>query len=237
MKRLFRGSRYANVTATLALVVAMGGTSYAAVALPKNSVGSTQLRNGAVTAAKIKGSAVTSAAVKDGSLTSGDFKRGQLPAGLRGDTGAPGPKGDAGPQGAAGAQGAQGQQGPQGDAGPQGAPGMAKAYAQVIFRVNGPEFEGPHPGFTAVRAPANTGVYCLTPEADVTVHGVAVMASVDYFDSTGFDPSAFALSHPASQAGPLGGCDVADLEVVTLDTLPGEAPAYASGIPFDVIVP
>jgi len=40
MKRMFSNGRYANVTATLALIVALGGTSYAAVVLPRNSVGS-----------------------------------------------------------------------------------------------------------------------------------------------------------------------------------------------------
>ena len=43
----------ANVIAYVALFVALGGTSYAAVSLPKNSVGTTQLRNGAVTPAKL----------------------------------------------------------------------------------------------------------------------------------------------------------------------------------------
>jgi len=40
---------YANVVATLALFVALGGASYAAVELPVNSVGPRQLRAGAVT--------------------------------------------------------------------------------------------------------------------------------------------------------------------------------------------
>ena len=43
----------ANVIAYVALFVALGGTSYAAVSLPKNSVGTTQLRNGAVTPTKL----------------------------------------------------------------------------------------------------------------------------------------------------------------------------------------
>ena len=43
---------YANVVATLALFVALGGASYAAVTLPRNSVGSAQLRNGSVTLSK-----------------------------------------------------------------------------------------------------------------------------------------------------------------------------------------
>ena len=39
---------YANVTATVALLLALGGTSYAALTLPHNSVGPKQIRTGAV---------------------------------------------------------------------------------------------------------------------------------------------------------------------------------------------
>ena len=39
---------YANVVATLALFVALGGSSYAALKLPRNSVGAKQIRSGAV---------------------------------------------------------------------------------------------------------------------------------------------------------------------------------------------
>jgi hypothetical protein len=79
------------VVALAALTVALGGTSYAAVKLPKNSVGSKQIKKNAVTGAK----------VKDHSLFANDFAAGQLPRGPKGDTGAPGPAGVAGPQGAA----------------------------------------------------------------------------------------------------------------------------------------
>jgi hypothetical protein len=44
---------YANVVATLALFVALGGASYAAVSLPNNSVGTAQLRDRAVTQSKL----------------------------------------------------------------------------------------------------------------------------------------------------------------------------------------
>jgi len=82
---------YANVIATLALFLALGGgAAFAASTLGKSSVGSKQLKRNAVTGAK----------VKDGSLSAGDFKAGQLPAGDRGTSG------DRGPQGVAGAPGA-----------------------------------------------------------------------------------------------------------------------------------
>jgi len=86
MKRIFDNGRYANVTATLALIVALGGTSYAAITLPAKSVGSKQLKNRAVTNSKLRASSVTSAKVKNGSLLSKDFKTGQLPAGPPGAT-------------------------------------------------------------------------------------------------------------------------------------------------------
>lgn len=81
---------YANVVASLALFVALGGISYAAIALPKNSVGPKQLKANAVTGAK----------VKDGSLSKADFAPGDLPAGANGAAGPKGDTGAAGPKGA-----------------------------------------------------------------------------------------------------------------------------------------
>lgn len=49
------------IVSVIALVVALGGTSYAAFTLPKNSVGTKQLRKGAITSTKIKNGAVTKA--------------------------------------------------------------------------------------------------------------------------------------------------------------------------------
>jgi hypothetical protein len=42
------------VISILALVVALGGSAYAAINLPKNSVGAKQIKRNAVTRAKIK---------------------------------------------------------------------------------------------------------------------------------------------------------------------------------------
>jgi len=72
---------YANVIATLALFVALGGGAYAALKLPSNSVGTKQLKQNAVVSTK----------VKDASLLAGDFKPGELPQGKVGDQGPPGP--------------------------------------------------------------------------------------------------------------------------------------------------
>ena len=78
---------YANVMATVAVFIALGGGSYAAIKLPANSVGTEQLKKNAVTLKKIKRS--TRAALK-------------------------GRKGDTGPRGATGATGLNGQRGPAG---------------------------------------------------------------------------------------------------------------------------
>lgn len=80
---------YANVTASLALFIALGGTSYAVTQLPRNSVGTTQLRSSAVSTPKIKNGAVTADK-------------------LAGNARVRGPRGAQGPAGPAGAPGPQG---------------------------------------------------------------------------------------------------------------------------------
>jgi hypothetical protein len=61
---------YANVVATLALFVAIGGAgAFAASHLGKNSVGSKQLKKNAVTTAKIKKGAVTAAKIAKETIT------------------------------------------------------------------------------------------------------------------------------------------------------------------------
>jgi hypothetical protein len=94
------------VVACLALLVALGGTSVAAVnQLGRNTVGTPQLQNGAVSNPKLKNNAVNSAKVAPRSLLRSDFAPGQLPAG---PTGPQGPAGPAGPAGAAGPAGVVG---------------------------------------------------------------------------------------------------------------------------------
>ena len=60
---------YANVMATIAVFIALGGASYAALKVPKNSVGAKQLRKNAVRTAKIRKEAVTAAKIRKGTLT------------------------------------------------------------------------------------------------------------------------------------------------------------------------
>lgn len=93
----------------LALFVALGGTSYAAFALPRASVGTRELQRGAVTSAKIADGTVGR---RDLAPSARGGTSGTGPAGPKGDPGPAGPKGDAGPAG------------PVGPAGPKGDPGV-----------------------------------------------------------------------------------------------------------------
>lgn len=66
--------------ALLALFVALGGSAFAALSLPRGSVGTAQLKNGAVTGGKLHSNAVTSGKVKDHSLLGNDIRNGALGA-------------------------------------------------------------------------------------------------------------------------------------------------------------
>lgn len=80
MRRILNSLTYANVMSTIAVFIALGGVSYAAVKLPKNSVGSAQIKKNAVTLNKIAPKA----------------RRALAGAGATGAAGAPGAKGDKG---------------------------------------------------------------------------------------------------------------------------------------------
>ena len=67
MKTLVGRLTYANVMATLAMFVALGGGAYA-IKLKKNSVGTKQLKAGAVTERKLADNSVSGAKVIDGSV-------------------------------------------------------------------------------------------------------------------------------------------------------------------------
>jgi hypothetical protein len=86
-------SSFANAISLIALFVALGGTSLAAVSLTKNSVGAKQIKKDAVRASEIKSRAVGTSEVRNASLLAEDFRAGQLPAGAKGDKGDTGDKG------------------------------------------------------------------------------------------------------------------------------------------------
>jgi hypothetical protein len=157
MSRLVpRMPRHSTIAAYLALFLALGGTSYAVVNLPRNSVGAGELRP----------NAVRSSDVKNRSLKAIDFQRSSL---LKGAPSAPGPVGPAGPSG------------PAGPAGAPGAPGTARAYA----RINPNNCANPGPctlddskGVSAAERDS-TGVYCATAPG-VSSDGVTAAVTVDF---------------------------------------------------------
>lgn len=126
---------YANVMATIAVFIALGGSSYAALKLPKGSVGATQLKRNAVTSPK----------VKPGSLLLSDFRKSQRSR-LRG------PQGPTGPQGSTGSQG------------PPGAAGTATAYGRVAGTDPTPTIVSASPNVSGVKRGlfALAGRFCVT---------------------------------------------------------------------------
>lgn len=96
---------YANVMATVAVFLALGGTSYAALK---------------ITGKDVKDGSLTSRDVKDRSLRARDFSAGALPSGVKGDKGDKGAPGDQGEPGEKGEKGDKGDPGPAGPAGPAG---------------------------------------------------------------------------------------------------------------------
>jgi hypothetical protein len=107
--------------AYIALFVALGGVSYAAVKLPANSVGTKQLKPNAVTLSKIAGSAR-------------DALVGQR--GAKGDPGLPGAKGETGLQGLQGETGLRGLQGETGLRGLQGETGLRGPQGDIALMSN-----------------------------------------------------------------------------------------------------
>ena len=88
----------AMLVALVALVTALGGTSYAAIKL-----GSAGVKNNSLKSVDIKNNSLKSADVRNRSLRARDFRAGELPAGPTGPAGPAGQTGAAGAPGAAGA--------------------------------------------------------------------------------------------------------------------------------------
>ena len=59
---------YANVMATAAVFIALGGTSYAVTALPRNSVGSKQIRDNAVGTGDVRNRSIQSLDIRRGTI-------------------------------------------------------------------------------------------------------------------------------------------------------------------------
>ena len=66
------------VVSMVALLVALGGTSYAAFSLPKNSVGNKQLKNNSVSNVKLRNGSVGNAKLKPGSVSGTNIQNGTI---------------------------------------------------------------------------------------------------------------------------------------------------------------
>jgi hypothetical protein len=203
---------YANVMATIAVFIALGGGAYAAIKLPANSVGSRQ----------IKANAISSSKVKPRSLLASDFRAGQLPRGRQGPQGAQGSQGLPGTNGAAG---------PTGASGTPGEPGSAAAYARlgadgVLDAGSPPQNKNVtqtmvqhNPGATNPGPPVLTGdgVYCFGGLPFTPRNAVVTAGNADTFGGSTFNRFATV----AVQRGQnLGRCDAnhQQVRVVMVDT-------------------
>jgi hypothetical protein len=141
MPRRILGHLRGNAVGYLALFVALGGSSYAAVQLKPGSVHTRTLANRAVTHAKLGRNSVGTTNVANGSLTAADFKAGAIAKGLDGAAGRSGAQGGHGPAGPTGATGATGAQGPAGHDGSASVGVRARQGGSVV---------GAHGGSTTV---------------------------------------------------------------------------------------
>jgi hypothetical protein len=90
--------RYANITATLALFVALGGTATAAVTLDRDSVTAREIAKNAVGSSEIRPEAVRSSELDDETIQLADIAD-RTRRELQGAQGPAGPAGPAGPSG------------------------------------------------------------------------------------------------------------------------------------------
>jgi hypothetical protein len=126
MQEIFRKLSYANVAATVALFVALGGSAAAASGLitsaqiKDGSLRGSDFANRTIGARKLRPNGITGAYVRDHSLTGRDIRNQSLTLaalsplaldqlkGSKGETGPQGPTGPTGPQGSAGPAGPSG---------------------------------------------------------------------------------------------------------------------------------
>ena len=128
LRKLRSRLTYANVMATVAVFIALGGSSDAALRItgrnvPRNALTGADIKN--LTGKDVRNNSLTGADVRslrsgdvaNGTLLAEDFATDQLPAGQQGPAGPAGPAGAPGATGPPGATGAQGQKGADGVSG------------------------------------------------------------------------------------------------------------------------
>jgi hypothetical protein len=215
-----------SVLGLIALFVALGGVSYAAV-----KINGANIQNNSIPGAKLRNGAVTNNKVRANSLQAN-----RLTAAARASLrGAQGPRGAPGPQGLRGERGERGESGPSGAQGPQGPAGTALAYAEVDT-MGGTDLSfvaARTSGFSAVTR-ADQGVYCLAPTAAVVAQAFSAgsptrptVASIE-LGNTSADPAGLTVQVRADAQE----CLPNRFEVIT--TSDGVA---ADDISFTLIVP
>jgi hypothetical protein len=187
---------YANVTATLALVVALGGSAYAVSTITgadvrNESLTGLDIRNGTITGGDIRRGAVNSDDIENGSITQADLHAGVLaalaggaqgPAGPKGDPGPAGPKGDPGAAGAKGdagvpgPAGANGTNGTNGTNGSNGAPGRGIVSGSVSLSspLGDTTTYAPLSDWNSTGTPTEASAQTLSPSVPVTLGDLAV---------------------------------------------------------------
>ncbi len=243
---------YSDVMSTLAAFLALGGVSYAAISLPKNSVAGKHIKKGAV----------ASSDVKDGTLQRGDFKTGVLPStlsdaegddgsdgsdgadgadgvngvdgadGTDGATGPQGPPGPTGPQGPAGPQGPKGNPGVSGPEGPAGPAGTARAYASV----DPADCSGTPVACTVARSkeignvtrPA-TGTYCVSA-FNLSSEFIPAYVSIDASTTSTPHSTAWAMA----QSSFTSECSEGQFVVITKRTT---GDALSNTVGFSIVIP
>ena len=163
------------LAAYAALFIALGGTSYAAVALDANSVGSREIKPRSIRTADLHPSARSMSKARVAQtvqdvLADPTTQVNIHVVGEKGDKGdtVAGPKGDtgrAGDPGTNGAQGAQGQQGAQGIQGEAGPPSKVLGYAHVNF--DSLDADRTSSNVTMARGANQSLRYCFTIPAEV----------------------------------------------------------------------
>jgi hypothetical protein len=230
------GFTYANVMATIAVFLTLGGGAYAATQLPKDSVGTNQLKAAAVTPAKLSATAKETL------------------------TGAPGVAGPAGERGPAGPQGTRG------EVGPAGSPDTPLQVLEKVKQVDGEDSGLDAElldGLSASEFARSGGASLHEPlspydcEENLTPHWIAGPGYFGYFrDQSGFVhleglaapcevPSAFIFNLPpgyrpkqgAIEFGFLHGTVPVRVEIlhngnVQLPATPGEETLLVNGISF-----
>jgi hypothetical protein len=101
-RTLHTGLSYANVMATVAVFIALGGGAYAAVGLPADSVGTSQIKRDAVTRSRLADDSVSTAQLAHSSVTLNRLSSGVRSLLTRNAPAVQGPAGVAGPAGAPG---------------------------------------------------------------------------------------------------------------------------------------